>query len=366
VSAPSSGFPLVADPATLRKLQEVLDELVRTEQIEEVAFANPVLLSAPWLEQLRQAQPTQETQSMLDRLQALGTSLQGKPWPFGKGPIDALFARVSDGEITRVQALALASAPDVCWRLTANYVRRMAASAERWAQDGKWREGVLMGRLVLAAVDARRAWLSFEQDAMEFTATLHWLDTVTRALCDVPDPQLFHDALARGEKLARVIDDPSGDEEPAAILHALGILHLDPYAGGRTSSGYRLQHSIWLDRFRIALEAGNTGWDERQPGMPEPADAMSKAAEYLERAAAYRSGMALARTRKAQVQALAWDASSAWRWSRRRSSGSGATRCASSTPQSCSGSTLKSRPCWIGTAACRGRRLAARPSTPRS
>lgn len=305
MSPPPDGSSAVLDPATLGKLQDALAELVRTERIE-VAFAAPVLLCAPWLEQLRQAHPPQEALPMLDRLQAFGASLKGEPLPFGTGPIDALFARVHKGEITSKQALALASGADIGWRLSANYVARMAASAERWAQDGKWREGVMLGQLVLAAVDARRARIGFEQDTMEFAATLHWLDIVTRALCDVPDPRLFQDALARGEKLAGVIEDPAGVEEPAAMLHALGVLHLDPYTGGRSSDGYRLQHSLWLDRFRIALEAEGTGWDQNKPGLPEPAEAMRKAAEYLERAAGYRSGVALARTRKAQVQALVW------------------------------------------------------------
>lgn len=293
------------DAATLGQVQEVLRELVRTESIE-LAFANPVLLSMPWHEQLRKAGRTKETKTVLQWLEHVEVQLRSKPWPLGTGPLDSLFARVRQGELAQAQALAMAAAPGLGWRLSAHYVERMCGIAEHWARSGQWADGVLLAKLVLAAVDARRERLGFEQAAMEFAATVHWLDVVTRATCDVPDPRLFHDAVARGKKLAGVVDDPNGVCQPAAILHGLGVLHLDPYVGGRSNESYQLQHAVWLNRFRVALAAENTLLDDRQPKMPEPLDALSQAADYLAHAARHRSGESLGRTRKAQLQALVW------------------------------------------------------------
>lgn len=211
-----------------------LNELLQTNTLE-VALATPVLLSPNRHALLRSADDSKALGDVLDRLVQVAEVIREKPWPAGAGPLDKLFVMVQKGELAKTRALALAGAPDRVWRLSEDYVARMSLIAEVWARNGKWRDGVLMARLVTNALEARHALFEFEQSSMEFVATVRWLDVVTRALSDIPDPSLFHDAVARGEKLAGVIEDTVNRFAPASILHALGLLHLDSYFGGRSN-----------------------------------------------------------------------------------------------------------------------------------
>ncbi|OUL97993.1 hypothetical protein A8M77_33895 [Variovorax sp. JS1663] len=284
---------------------EALREFIRSDSIE-VALANPVLLSTEWHDQLRKADRTSEVDSALRKLKRVADLVRERAWALGVGPLDAIFEQVQEGRVTQAHGVVMAAAPDLTWRLSASYVARMSAVAENMAHTGKWKDGVLLARLMLHAVEARRTLLEFEQESMEFTATVCWINVVTRAVWEVPDPHLFHDAVARGEKLAYVIDDPRGASDPATVLHLLGTLYLDPYTANRSNAQpYQVQHAAWMNRFRVAT-AGGTNSNKSKLAMPEPAEALRKAADYLERAARHRSGEALGRSRKAQLQALVW------------------------------------------------------------
>lgn len=293
------------DTDTLGKVQKVLEEFASTKSVN-LLIANPVLLSPRWLKELRKANQAPETQALIGMLEEEADELRKQPWPLGAGPLDELFLKVKDGEIVKAKALALAASPDLFWRVSPNYVRRMSVAAEDWAREGNWRDGVLLSQLVLSMLDARKAALQIDQAEMELIATVHWLDVVTRAVCEVPDGRIFRDAVARGEKHAGIIVDPDGLYFPAAVLHGLGILYLDPYVGGRTNVNYEAQLREWRDLFRVTLAAENQFWDEETMSMPTPAEALQKAADYLGRAAEHRSGEQKGWTLKARLQALVW------------------------------------------------------------
>lgn len=301
---PVSSNPVVA-AATLEHVRTLVKSVMESGSAELV-FANPVLLSNRWLQTLS-SEDDQEIHVAVEALQDSAREIDGQPWPFGTGPLDDLFTKVQEGHMTEPAARKLAAQADVYWRVSPRYVRRLAKTAEAWARDGEWRDGVLLLKLVLAMLDARRGQLAIDQDEMELSATIHWLDVVTRAVCDLPDGRLFRDAAQRGEKWAHVITDPDGSYKPAAVLQALGILHLDPYVGGRTNAGYEAQIRAWQDRFRLALGATDSPFfDKETMSVPTPAEALQKAAHYLGLAAQHRTGEDLGWTLKARVQALVW------------------------------------------------------------
>lgn len=269
-------------------------------------FAHPVLLSPKWHERFAAFVETlprparEEAGRILQSLVRASQDLhQGaKPYPVGTGPLEMLYAMVSKGEVTQATALELAGQPQTYRLLSPIYVQKLSRYAEDQARKGDWRKGLLVQKLILSALEARRGEIELDQDVMQFCATVHWLDIVARAVWDIPDGRLFRDAVARGERLAQTIDSPDGLYPRGEILYRLGVLHLDPYTLGRTTENYDMQWGLWQQRLGSAGETGEAA------GIPPLKEALAKAADYLRRAAEVQQGADRGLSLKALLQAL--------------------------------------------------------------
>ncbi len=191
------------------------------------------------------------------------------------------------GDITREVALAMAVKPEVTKTLMPAYVQKLNA----FATDLVWRDwegAVVAQELTLAAVNAL---LPGAQTAtMRHSAELEWIEVVTRAVWQVPDGRLFKKAVGVGKELVTK-GGASGDKGlQANALHRLGVLHLDPYRSGWTSTDYQPQLQAW--RARLDDHYGDTlaGVAAEELYPLEPAQAVESAASYLRRAADLRTG----------------------------------------------------------------------------
>lgn len=207
------------------------------------------------------------------------------------------------GDIARDHALALAVKPDVIKTLSPAYVKKFSD----FAADLVWRDwegAVVAQELTLAAVGALAP--GAQTTTMQQTAQLEWLEVVTRAVAQIPDGRLFKNAIVVGEELATQSGASADKVLHATALHRLGVLHLDPYTAGRTSTDYELQLQAWRAGLHdhYGDELGGVATEELYP--PEPAAALDRAASYLRRAANLRSGTGKALSLKALGEALEW------------------------------------------------------------
>lgn len=210
-----------------------------------------------------------------------------------------LYTKVVQGKITEEYARAEASRPEAFVELMFPVVNATCDAAEELARKN-WRLAAMLVRIMLAAMDARRARIEENQQAMDYCTVATWLAVASAALSDVPDGRIYYDVLRRAEPLADVVfpdEDP-----PAGITHRLGVLHLDPYVAGRSSDQIRGQLATWQKRLDEELAAS--------PGeknlMPAVEEALPKAVDYFRRASARRQGEARGKTLKALAQALVW------------------------------------------------------------
>jgi CHAT domain-containing protein len=300
--------------STILNLFAELAECESPAESINFVFAHPVLLSSEWQARFAALMPTlpePKQTSAAHALHSLGLMVESikrdrSKYPLGPGPVETLLARIRKGEITQTQGLEFARQPDTYHLLGLIYVRILSLRAENAARNNNWKDGLLIQKLILSALEARRSKLEIEQEAMDFCATIHWLDIVARAVWDVPDGFLFRDAVARGESLANTIEDPGGFYAPGEILFRLGVLHLDPYVGGRSSDNYQLQWEMWQRRFTQERAARYEGSVDDAERIPPLRDALSKAADYLRRAAAVRAGVNRGFALKALLQTLVW------------------------------------------------------------
>ncbi len=217
-------------------------------------------------------------------------------------PLLDLAQKVTDGKFTLRHAQLIASQPEFFVELMYPRVTSYCDVVENvMAED--WRSAVTMMKILLSALDARRNRIPELQQSLELTSVESWIAVARRACFDVPDGRLFRDAVTRGDALA---DLDSGSDPPAAILHRLGVLHLDPYVTRRIGSDLDQELRDW--RFRLLEEYGEQldGVPAAELEMPSIDEALPRAVSYFRRAAARRTGEARGRTLKALVQALNW------------------------------------------------------------
>jgi len=287
---------------------QVFQELATAESPVDFLFKHPVLLSRSWQRHVLAGPLTAAQSDAMARLVRLTGTIDKAPekYPVGPGPIEQVLQRILRGDLTESHALKLVAGAEIHQLLSPFYVRLLSITAERKAQQGDWKPGLTLQRLILAALDARRADLQIDQAEMDFIAVVHWLDIVARAVWDVPDGQLFADARQRGEHLAPSINDPGGFYGPAEILQRLGVLHLDPYVSGRANQGYQRQWRQWQERLDLARTARFEGGATDQDRIPLPEAALPAAVDYFRRALPHRAGRPRAATLKAMLQALVW------------------------------------------------------------
>ena len=280
------------------------------EQARAFMAAHPALLWSrhwPEIEKWIATRPSDEQNFYSQRLTAIrgfGGFMEQHlaQWPRDQGPIELLASNVISGARTLEQALPAAKSPDIVQALSPAYVRVLARRTTSQSVDGSWQDAVSIFRLLLAAVDALPPGEG--TDDMRWFAGLEWVECVAAACHAVPDGRLFTDARKRGEALAAAEEAAGHLDRASEIRHRLGVLHLDPYAAGRTSRSYENQVRMWLERLPDLYGKAVTA--DPATAVPNPVDAFGTAIGFFEQALTNRAGEARGRTLKALAEAAMW------------------------------------------------------------
>ncbi|WP_422374888.1 CHAT domain-containing protein [Roseibium sp.] len=226
-------------------------------------------------------------------------------FPLGDGPVERLQLRWNSGEISETLALKQAASADAGNALAPLYVDTLCAYAEHDAHGGDWRSAVQRMRLLLAALDARTDALARSQ--MQDAAVSAWLEVATRATADIPDGRIFFDAKRRGEAIIENALGLNDAARAARFQHQLGVLHLDPYVGGRSSAQFHMQIQSWFGRLDAEYGLDSASWgppEERT--LPDVLDGLELAIGYFRAAEEALVGDRQGRTLKALAEALLW------------------------------------------------------------
>jgi CHAT domain-containing protein len=301
-------------------LLDALRDLARCSTLEERearVFAQPWLLS-PYDEQTLESLLASVDAEERQRLQAVARELDGlrealehgdRPYPIGSGPIEHLWLRQTNGEISAEYAAALARGADMGASLVPTYVHALSAACLEAAHQGAWRGSLPMQTLLLDALDtlpAETAPASPDIVTPLQSTLLDYVDIVHIALCDVADGRLYHAARRRAEEAVTRAEATAQNRFLGEMLHRLGTFHLDPYTAFYSSANYDQQLSAWRRRFidEAGMEIASLPESEWQ--MPEAKEALTLAADYLRAAVPLRQSRLRGLSIKALIQALEW------------------------------------------------------------
>lgn len=224
-------------------------------------------------------------------------------YPLGSGPIERLFLRQYSGEITATRAQELAATPEISGQLSPTYIQAVSD----WVEDLGHRDpqnATAFYVLVMSSVEG--AADSPDKAEMYDTCCAAFLEIATRSVADIPDGRVFRRAVKGGEYLRSRAEVSGNRKQLGLALHRLGVLHLDPYVAGRSSSNYGIQMRIWHDRLAAKLGNDLAIIPESEWRIPDPTSALAASIDYLVRAAAVREGFERALTLKALAEAREW------------------------------------------------------------
>lgn len=219
----------------------------------------------------------------------------------GAGPVEEVWQRVASGEISAAEGERLVRAPAFCAALSAHYLRFLSRWLRAQALDGAGRQAVAAARLLRAAAAAPDCRAASAELLVWITVNL--VDIATLALHEAPSLPLLTEAQSAGESELAALGPDGGQELRAALLHALGVLFLDPYFSGVTSDHVQEQLASWGSRESLAVDPTQ---DVTDRGMPEPLTALGTAEGYLRRSLALWPAGRRAPTAKALVEVLGW------------------------------------------------------------
>jgi len=210
-----------------------------------------------------------------------GFTLNPDRYPFGKGPIEAIWREMEDGEVSEARALELVSERGVAGDLLFVYAVAATDRTLQMTMDGDAVRAARRHRIVVEAAEQLSPETSLltddDQWRIRFTIGRTWLDVASQALAALPDGRMFHHALTLGETLAAEAEQRQSVHERGYLLSRLGVLHLDPYTTNRETSNYAVEIKRW--RARLAAEFGDDAAraiDAAWP-MPAPEQALERA-----------------------------------------------------------------------------------------
>jgi CHAT domain-containing protein len=283
------------------------------ETAEALLFGHPRLLSAMVLASLaetvgglpeggdrsRLERPLETARDRVRQLEA------GHRFPVGLGPLERLWQRQANGEISAAEAERLARDDTVTAELSPLYVRDLSSFLlSNVMQGDDWRPNLELGNLLLAAAEAMPD--SPDRSVVWRTVVSHWMDLARDSLVELADGRLYLRALALGERCAAEARAAGDTEFLRRMLFHLGTLHLDPYTGVRSMAHYEDQDRVWRERVQYELADELGVIPEEEWRMPEALEALRLASDYLREAAELASGDTRGRTLKALIQALEW------------------------------------------------------------
>ena len=206
-------------------------------------------------------------------------------WPYGGGPIEAIWVRVSSRMLGLEQALPEAEAVGQRGDMIAPY----AKAINRWtvprAGEQESDAAFQTARLTLAAAEA--ATPGIDVTLNEWTAWRWAADTfaevATASLVRVPDDVLYAEARAL---IARITawGKNRGAREYGMAMSTLGRFLLYPYVANKSFAGYDDAYAFWQSRRRATH-----GPAPAEP-MPAPVDALRQSADALREATGLLDG----------------------------------------------------------------------------
>jgi CHAT domain-containing protein len=295
----------------------ILVDLPTLEEREARIFQQPRLL-APRNEQLMQSLLASTNAAERQKLAAIAQELDGlrealeqrnRPYPIGPGPIEQLWLRQANGEISAQYAATLARGADITASLVPIYVHGLSAACLEAAHQAAWRSALPIQELLLAALDALPAQpspASPEAVTPLQSTLLDYAEIVQIALCELADGRLYHAAYRRAEEAITLAKAAQQNRFLGEMLHRLGTLHLDPYTAAYTSANYDQQLFAWRQRFIDEAGMEIASLPDAEWRMPEAQEALTLAADYLRAALPLRQGRLQGLSIKALIQALEW------------------------------------------------------------
>jgi hypothetical protein len=224
-------------------------------------------------------------------------------YPIGLGPIEAIFQRIDQGEISAEQGKKIAAKLGTAGLVSLAYFRALSwhALTDR-AQADQWRPALQIGNLLIAACES----LNVANPDLRIVRTETYLDyllTANAILLQVPDGRVLKQAVDLGTYLVEEFTKADERTPLGQALHRLGTLYLDPYTAHTNTADVRNFAAKLPDRLVDLLGPEALEALEEAP-MPTLPEALGTARGYYERATRYRDGHGLGLTLKALAQTL--------------------------------------------------------------
>jgi hypothetical protein len=246
-------------------------------QFRERLFRSPVLLRHDVVQWLVERLGPTDPQGLIPCLQLINhlrMSTMASDYPLGDGPVEVLWRRLEDGEISQHQANVAARQLPITESLMGLYVTNLFFSIGEPSMP--WHQSRTRGQLLVAAVEAcsrkderpmRRARL------LGVTRWTHFL------LIQVPEVAMLELGDAAGREALSDAQQANEAEEIRNMGYELAALWGDAYVTGRTDVNYGLQDYEWRRRGERELGEGEgappSAWD-----MPKPEEALSTSLRY--------------------------------------------------------------------------------------
>lgn len=207
---------------------------------------------------------------------------------FGSGPLTDQLLAWKRGEIGADVARDRLCRPEVVAGIGVEDFARLSDRCVRWAYRGNWEDAVVLHDWLAHLLMASDGRLAVYLPGF----MLEDLRIATTALWHRPDPQLYRRTFTIAANM--VEQDGISEKTRAKLAHEIGILHLDPYVANRATLAE--VKTWWAPHRALAAEAGCA--------MPEAAQALDLAEQWLRRSLKAAAGVDRLETLKALLQAL--------------------------------------------------------------
>jgi hypothetical protein len=278
------------------------------KQALEFLFKNPVLFLTPYWPKFNewgQKLPTTKSAQALhsfNRLVEYANMLASHNYPLGTGPLEQIIRRLNQSEISQSSAHQLASTQQVYQNLSPLYINALSMSYKQLATQDSWQDALQAQKVLLAALDARRAANLPSQDEMEMIVSIDYAAIVAHSVRESADGRLFRDAVQRATAVSKVDTRPWF--EPGAVEFSLAVLHLDPYTLNRTSSNFEMEISAW--RQRTFDYIGVRREEKNEVLVPKPLEAFEIASKFFLASADKRTGVHRGLSLNGYISAELW------------------------------------------------------------
>lgn len=235
---------------------------------------------------------------------------EGKqPYVLGSGPLEPIFDACDKDEISVATACGQASNPDVCLLLSSLYMSKLCRYADSLLlkDDESWKSTDKFLAILLAAVEAIPEENRIENEWFEMWSRIivSRIEMTTMELINIPDKRKLNLVIQLGEQALKLADTPERQQRAGKLYQRLGVLHLDPWFAGKTTSYYMNQFELWQRRI-YSYSFLILGAEAEDFEMPQPLEALATAKAYLEKAVEIQHELDKAFALKALAETYMW------------------------------------------------------------